>query len=106
MFFYYYPILLNIDINLPDLESMFVNLAMVARKILMLPITDAVDYSLTTTNPPPKRRPAASFNMTGLVTGLIAAIVVASFLLVVLAAVIIIFCKFHQTRKYILIYYF
>ena len=103
MFVHYYPILLNIDINistLPDLESMLVNLTMIARQILMLPIiTDAVDYSLTTTDPPPKRRPAASFNMTGLVTGLIAAIAVVSFLLIVLAAVIVIFCKFHQTRK-------
>ena len=74
------------------LDSMLVNLTMVARQILMLPImTRAVEYSTTATNRP--------VNMTGLVTGLIAAIVVVLFLLIILAAVMVIFCKFHQTRK-------
>ena len=76
-----------------NLDSMLVNLTKVARQILMLPImTEAMDYS---SNPP-----AAKFNMTGLVTGLIAAIVVILFLLIIiLAAAMVISCKFHQTRK-------
>ena len=77
------------------LDSMLVNLTMVARQILMLSImTRAVEYSTASAN-----HPEAKFNMTGLVTGLIAAIVVVLLLLIILAAVMVIFCKFHQTRK-------
>ena len=87
----------NTDIDIimssqSNMDSILVNLTKVTRQILMLPImTEAMDY---TSNPP-----AAKFNMTGLVTGLIAAIVVVLFLLIILAAVMVIFCKFHQTRK-------
>ena len=104
-----------------DLDYMFVNITVLARQILVLPIvteavdysstvlpivTEAVDYSSTvlpivteavdysSTNPP-----AAEFNMTGLVTGLIAAVAVILFLLIILAGIMVSFCKFHQTRR-------
>ena len=89
----------NTDIDIVitqfELDSMLVNLTIVARKILMLPIvTEVIDYASTT--------PAAKFNSTGLVTGLIAAIVVTVvlLLLIILTSAMAIFCKFHQSRRY------
>ena len=77
-----------------SIQDMLVNLTMVARQILMLPfITEANDYS-TTANPP-----ATRINMTGLVTGLIAAIAVVLFLLILLTGATAIFCKVHQSRR-------
>ena len=101
---------------------MIVNITMVARQILMLPVmTEVVDYSSTTANPPTAsfnmtgllpvmteavdyssitaNPPTASFNMTGLVTGLIVAIVVVLLFLITLGGIMVIFCKFHQTRR-------
>ena len=87
----------NTDIDIVitqfELDSMLVNLTIVARQSLMLPIvTEAIDYASTT--------PAAKFNSTGLVTGLIVAIVVVLLLLIILTSAMAIFCKFHQGRRY------
>ena len=88
-----YAFTTDID-NIMSIQDMLVNLTMVARQILMLPfITEANDY-LTTANPP-----ATRINMTGLVTGLIAAIVVVLFFLILLTGATAIFCKVHQTRR-------
>ena len=103
----------NTDIDIVitqfELDSMVVNLTIVARQILMLPIvtevidyasevidyaSEVIDYASTTS--------AAKFNSTGLVTGLIAAIVVTVvlLLLIILTSAMAIFCKFHQSRRY------
>ena len=96
----------NTDIDIVitqfELDSMLVNLTIVARQILMLPIvtevidyaSEVIDYASTTS--------AAKFNSTGLVTGLIAAIVVTVvlLLLIILTSAMAIFCKFHQSRRY------